>query len=494
MTTYGVTPQGYNQKPLPQIIADLNSALTSAFGPINTSPDSVLGQLVGIIAQVASELWQNDAGVYYSQYPSSATGVSLDNTCEIVGVIRLASEPTTVLASLAGSEGIQIPVGSIIAIPNGGPTFSNLVVGAITQTNALSVTYNVLNAIASTTYTVQINEVPYQYTSGMSTSISAIANGLVSEINGVTTDTIHATYLSGGQFTVTETNTAATTGFNAANVDTNLGIISRSSPILFTATANGPTVVIANTVSAIITPILGWSSVNNPYAGLTGRNTETDTELRIRRAQSLRLPGAASAQSIIAQILQNVPDVTNVIIYQNQTASTDGDGRPPHSFETLVVGGDNMAIANEIWALKPAGILTFGNTTVDITDSTGMLQAVNFSRPVAVYIWVKVSITTIDPSTFPAQTPSAIQAAVAAYGTATFNVGETILYQAFYTPVYQTIVANLGAQTDVTGVTIQLATSSTIGGPPGSYSSANVSVTPEQVGTFATSIVTVLVS
>lgn len=69
-------------------------------------------------------------------------------------------------------------------------------------------------------------------------------------------------------------------------------------------------------------------------------------------------------------------------------------GRPGKSFEIVVEGGSNTDIANAIRASQPAGIQSFGSTTVQVFDQFGNPYNISFSRPSSVPIYVVLTLTT----------------------------------------------------------------------------------------------------
>jgi uncharacterized phage protein gp47/JayE len=164
------------------------------------------------------------------------------------------------------------------------------------------------------------------------------------------------------------------------------------------AQQTGPIIANAGTLVNIETPITGWLTVTNPDNATIGRNEETDLELRARRQKST----AAASQSIIDSIFANVadlPGVVQVAVIENDTDATV-DSQPPHSFHTVVLGGDNQDIANEIFLRKPAGIQAFGSITEVVNDIQGFPHNISFSRPVEIPIFVIVntSVGTMYPS------------------------------------------------------------------------------------------------
>lgn len=145
------------------------------------------------------------------------------------------------------------------------------------------------------------------------------------------------------------------------------------------------------TLNIIRTPISGLTSVYNYYPATLGRLEETNEELRTRRELTLSSNGKSSSDAMTSNI-NNVSNVIKSYVFVNDTDGVNPQGLPAHSFEALVFGGEDEEIANAIWQCKPAGIPSYGNTTVNITDSQDLPQIVNFSRPEQVDIYIAISL------------------------------------------------------------------------------------------------------
>jgi uncharacterized phage protein gp47/JayE len=86
---------GLHVKSLTDIIADITTALQTAYGSdINLSQNSPDAQLMNIYAQAASDLRQLLVAVYNSFSPLSASGTTLDERVAINGITRLAGTYT----------------------------------------------------------------------------------------------------------------------------------------------------------------------------------------------------------------------------------------------------------------------------------------------------------------------------------------------------------------------------------------------------------------
>jgi uncharacterized phage protein gp47/JayE len=229
--------------------------------------------------------------------------------------------------------------------------------------------------------------------------------------------------------------------------------------------------------------ILGWDEVNNLVAGATGRFVETDEELRKRHSNSVRVTGAATAQAIRSRLLAEVDSVTYVAIYENRTNVVDEFGTPAHSFEAVISGGANQAVADKLFEVKPAGIETYGNTNIQVFDENGDVQTCNFSRPLDKFAWIRVTVDSLnDEEVLTSEIVQTIKDAVMAYSD-TVGIGEDIITQRFYGPIYN-------ATSGIGSITVEAALTALEGDTP-TYDTANVPVARAELAVFAQSRITV---
>jgi len=459
--SYGVTETGFVRKRLPEIKAGLEAELRARFGEINTEPDSVFGQIIGVLSKASADEWEAMEAVYNAFYPATATGVSLDNAADLVGVNRIEATNTRVTLNLTGTPGTTIPAGSQATIPETGDVFATLAATPLTASACVAARL-AFNSTGAGTYTVAVNfEVAtVVYTTGTLITL------LIAAINALDQD-VTAT-ADGANIVLTSDDGETAFVFE---VSAQLAVTAVTCGAAAEAVQTGPVVALAGTIDNINTPVSGWASVVNPFAGITGRNVETDVELRLRRRNSLRVIGSASVEAIRSRLIQEIQDVISVAVFENRTPVTDGFGRPSHSFEAVVQGGDEDEIAAKLWTLKPAGIQTHGNTTVLITDSQGDQQAMKFSRPVEVPIAVEADIQ-IDPTKFPALGAQSIRDAIVAFGN-TLAVGEDVAPQRFFCD----ILAFPGVLAVAMVVSIE--------GEPSTETSGVLTIGQVQIATFA---------
>jgi len=195
----------------------------------------------------------------------------------------------------------------------------------------------------------------------------------------------------------------------------------------------------ADTLTKIESPASGWTAVTNPATAIPGQDVETDEEYRIRQAE-LRATSEGSTLSGIVADVRLLPNVITAAGYEN-TSDVVVNSLPPHSFEIVVSGGTDSVIAQSIWRNKPAGIETYGTTTVTITDSEGITHDVRFSRPVTKIVNVNYAAT-VDASYVAGSIRSTLeQASVDVTSPAHFAIGA---------PVY--LVRLLAIASEVRGV------------------------------------------
>jgi len=159
------------------------------------------------------------------------------------------------------------------------------------------------------------------------------------------------------------------------------------------AETTGPLTAASGALTKIESPVSGWTAVTNPGPAIAGSDVETDEDYRARRAEVLAEDGGSTLAGIVADV-RLLPGVLTAAGRENTTELTDATGMPPHTFEVIVRGGDDSAIANSIWKNKPAGVDSYGTTSINVLDEAGNVQLVSFSRPTLKTINVNVSATT----------------------------------------------------------------------------------------------------
>ena len=116
----GVTEQGFTVKSAAEITADLDAKFVGTFGSqFDTSAESPDGQLIGVVAKLLEDVWQQAEGAYNACSPSNAYGVGLDKVAEINGITRITNLPTSVAITFSGTAGTVVPAGYIVKTVDG---------------------------------------------------------------------------------------------------------------------------------------------------------------------------------------------------------------------------------------------------------------------------------------------------------------------------------------------------------------------------------------
>ncbi len=187
--TFGLTPLGFNAMRLADVKQFLENAFIAEFGEVNIDPQSVFGQEIGVLAKSFADIWENLENVYFSQYPNSASGTSLDNVVQLNGITRLPASQTRVVATLSGNESTTIPANALAQIPASQANFFNETTGVITSQNADEVIVDV-GTVAAQVYSIILSNQVFTYslpriTFSNSGAIFVTSNVITVRINGV---------------------------------------------------------------------------------------------------------------------------------------------------------------------------------------------------------------------------------------------------------------------------------------------------------------------
>lgn len=169
--------------------------------------------------------------------------------------------------------------------------------------------------------------------------------------------------------------------------------------LAFQAAALGAVQTTPNTLTNIVTVILGISSVNNPGAATAvGVDEETDSALRVRRANSVSLPSQGYLQGLIGALL-DTSGVLQAIVLENVTNATDANGVPAHSIWCIVLGGSNADVAHAIYVKRNAGCGMKGSIVVAQPTIDGSpAVSIQFDRPTNQNLYVRLTVVAITGS------------------------------------------------------------------------------------------------
>lgn len=372
MPTYGVTPEGFNAKPLSIVESETDAGLKRILGdsagiePDGSIPaDSYAGQLKALVVDPVAAHWDLQQAIYSSLDPNQATGRSLDVVGSIVGVLREDERFSTVVAEVCiGDTGTILQAGRVVSVTGTGARF----VSTEAATLAAATARVVLTDYVIGDFIGNSGNIYRCITMGTSSA----GAGPTTTLADITDGTAHWEFLGTGA-------AYALVPYRAEEI--------------------GPIGALAGTLATIETPVDGWDVAINFADADVGAVKETDPAFRARREQALARAGNTTVDTIRANILAvnegstdpaHVPP-TEVTVFFNDTDLTDATGLPPHSIEVLVRDGTDADIAQAIWDSVGAGTATYGTTTATVVDSEGNDQTVRWTRPTPVPIYVTLT-------------------------------------------------------------------------------------------------------
>lgn len=480
---FGLTTTGFNPKRFEDVVASLQTRARATFGEdLNVNPDSVMGQLISTIAFEISGIWELGEAVNNGFNPLMAEGQQLDDLAASVGISRLGATSTDVLVEYIGDLGTIIPLSMVVSNSTTKDKYQASTTSPISASSCTEAKVSVTTVANTTVYTLTINGNLVSYTSDASATNLEIAAGLKAAFDAIAGLTSIATCTNNLDGTITVTLLASQLSGStrlALVASADLTVTKAAVAIYSAATITGPIYAPIGRIDTIETSLSGLDSVRNRIDGILGRNIETDTELRVRRIISLRQASAATKDAILAEIL-NVAGVSLAYVFENTSINPDGEGRPGKSFEVIVQGGTNQAIADAIWKVKPAGIETTNRGTaagINVVDSAGNTQTVYFSRPTSKRIYVRVTYSLFNEETFPSGGATTIADKVVEYGNL-IGIGKDIIPKRFFGTIYSNIAG-------IENLTVTVSTDNV------AFVDTKVVVSAFEIPTFATSDVTV---
>lgn len=463
---YGLTRDGFRRKRLPEILSDINRRVSDRLGvEIETGSNSLFGQLHGVFAYEIADLWEQAENTYNAMYPNTATGVSLSNAAGLAGISAISGTQSRLLATCYGTNGTVIPYGAQISSSNENGSYWECIAtnAAISKEKACYAAYSISSAVsAGTVYTLTINDKTASYAAVSGDTASKVLSTLAKNFTGVTYS------IDSGILSIRTTTKGETFATDAKNVT----ISSIGTPIQFRCVTVGAVNPDIGTINQVVTSIPGWTGVLNQYAASVGQDAETDTHLRQRWNRSLFSRGSTNIDAIAEALVDNVTGVTTSKVYENRTDATDSDGRPPHSIEAVVEGGENGDIAQALWETKTGGIDTFGNDSGVATDSQGVQHTIYFNRPQQVKVWMKIVVGKNPDEVFPPAALNEIADAVLAKGQAQ-EIGQDVILQRYFSSIFS-------ATTGVGYISLTACTGDTAG----EYTTENISINDRQIAVF----------
>ena len=425
---------GASYSNLQQIAVTNFSSLLTDGETLSTDESSILGRILGIVADVDSSQEELIFQMYSSFDPEQAEGVYLEKLVYLFAGLK-RKQPTPAIAGLMlrGSLGVTVPESSNVSNTKTGDVFTTDSAVTFTQTSANGAVLDVgtisTGASVSLTYSEieSLNQYPpITIVAGELDTTTTIARTLVQTINA-TSSVIEAFLDSDNAVHVKFINFNTVGNFSTTG---NLDVIQSYMPVTATSRTFSAVVQATNNLNVIQSPVLGWFEVYNPYDSIASTDLETDSELRSRYKFSKSFIQTGNRESLYAA-LYSLSGVRFVNVQEN-IQDIPFEGRSAHGIVVTVLGGDDQEVAETIDKYR-AFAYTDGSIEVGLSDLNGTPYSVRFNRPEIVPIQIKLSLTT-DTNVFPTDGMLRIQNALIDY-ISNLNVGEDVIWSKLFTPI-----------------------------------------------------------
>lgn len=429
---YGVTLEGFKRPRLADIRAEIVQDLQRRLQrEVETRPDSITGQQIDTFAEREAALWEQLEAVYLAMYPSSASGQSLRSAVAFTGVQALGALKSRVWTVLYGAQGTLVPAGSQARNVSSRLLWALESPVTITSQAAADATIAINTIASNAEYSVTVDGVEYSYTSDASALQSEIVAGLAQALTG-------APYNVSSTASMIRIASDGRAAFSIA-VSTNLRFDELGSPGVFASADYGPIEARAGDLSEVVSQIAGWERVNNLQDAAVGRYEENDADLRARYDEGVYRLGAATLPSIPARILEAVPGITAIRVFENDSDVVDSIGRPPHSVHVVAEGGLENEIGEAIFRSVAGGIDTHGDVVQTVIDDYGFSHEIRFDRSTPIYVWIKAQLTLLptNEAQFPGDGFTRVRQGLLAASNV-WGIGDDIVRERLYSGVYQT--------------------------------------------------------
>lgn len=472
---YGLTLTGPHIKRLDVILDEMHSQLSEAWG-VNTrqDPQSLLNHLLTNIADQLADLWVFAEDVYYSQYPTSAEGASLDYAVQYGGIVREAAAKSYYRILCTGKDGTVVPAGTLLKTNTNPAVQLTLPEDAMITRSSFNVA-RIKIAEPGTRFPLEVflNKLTaYGVVPGELTTDAQKLAMLAEQLNN---NPEFSASIDPEDENVIILRANDPTTANSMELSENLTTETVSSIIVFATSEDGNILIPEGVVAKIEKAVAGMESVTNVGGYIAGRNAETDTELRQSYIDKIYNRSSSMAESIRSAILERVQGVSTCSVYENYTNEEDEYGRYPHSVEVVADGDyDGTKLAEVILDTKAGGINTYGSNAIVLAGEYGEPITIRYNRPVPIYVWFKIDVKFNNVSNPPANYVTLIEDKIAEW----FNklqAGDDVVPQRILQSLYDILPG-----VDYFDIGMASTDDSTVTPAVGAYVERVVNITPRQ--------------
>jgi hypothetical protein len=342
----------------------------------DTSSDTVDGLINDIHTEMAQTGYDGTAEFYNQHYIGTATGLNVDALlAPLFRITRLPATLSTCEVWHYGTIGTAIPALSPVSTVDTGAAFETTALVTIAATTRCVFTFPAIGSPTTISITIGAAATGVVGTSGTALEVAADVVSALFANSNVVSALVVGSQPDGEAIVFVEMTAALSHTTDVGSTwDVTAGFVR--------ATATGPVRAAFGTLTRAGIVLAGWEGLVNIVDATLGVREETDGAYKTRHALAVNGRAFATPRGL-AQRLLLVEGVNAVKIYQN-TSEFTVDGRPPHSFESVIDGGDQSLIAETIWLSHTTGTQSYGSETVTVQDEQGLVMQprdISFSRP-----------------------------------------------------------------------------------------------------------------
>lgn len=226
------------------------------------------------------------------------------------------------------------------------------------------------------------------------------------------------------------------------------------SAVQVVAITSGAIAVPIGTITTVGTSITGWTGVTQTLEGTMGSTAQTEQAFRVLRNRTVLRNYSGVTDTIQARLVEL--GLEQVSVVENDAPSgVLPDGTPANQIHVTIATEGTVTdedVARVILQTKPAGITTYGTTTVAIDDQQGNSHDIKFTKATAVPIFMNIEVTWLSDEFAGAE--EAAKAALTNYVN-NLQVGEDVIFSRLYgliTPYGKAQVNTLEIGTTALGV------------------------------------------
>lgn len=400
---------------------------------IDVSDSSILGRILGIIAEPESLNEELLLSLWKSLDPEQAEGIFLDKILALYGIVRRAETRGYSGLILHGKMGQFVDEKSQVTSVVTGDVFETTSFVQFTNINTNGVVLSITDITPDQTYSLGytgsygINIFPTISTKSVAGDTkNMIARRLSETINAVSS--LLESSVNNDDTVVVRFKNRDYVG-NLTTDSPSMTIIESYMPVSAIAITENAGRQGAGTLNIIQTSAIGWIGVTNPFDSIPSEAAEDDAKLRARARVSKAIKSSSTRLAMYSD-LYDLDGVQYVNIKENIYDNPTG-GRAAKGISVVVLGGDDDRIAETILDNKPLGCLTDGVIEKTISDAAGSVD-IRFSRPE--FVSVVVDISLITEYNFPQNGKALIQDAIVSYFDQ-LDVGESVIWSKLFEPI-----------------------------------------------------------